>query len=313
MQTLTVEPAVLSSVADRLDELAARRYVNPEVLRRCLADLEQSWFGGIAAERAKMRLRQLTAIVEANDLMPALERDRLNRERFAGHPSLERLSLYLGRSDAVLMGFDPAGDGRLIVAFGDPDTCRNVATFVPGAGSSLDDIGGELQRALALRERAGSDTAVIMWLGYDAPDFADAMFQKAARQAAEPLRQFQAGLVATHDGEIGQLTVIGHSYGSVVIGVAERDGDLAAHDLVALGSPGMGVAQASQLRDPTQVWSSTAINDPIRLAAGPLHGTDPWQLMFGGNTFASAPHGHSGYFRPDNPALDSLAKIVTGS
>jgi hypothetical protein len=308
VQTLIVEPEVLFTVANKLDQLADSPSAGvPSVLRRCLTELERGWEGGTAAALARLRLRQLTTLGEpppALDGIPARERDRLNRERFGCTPP--RID------DGLIMGFDPAGDGRLIVAFGDPDTCHNIATYVPGATASLADSASELDRARALREAAGPDTAVIMWLGYDAPDFADAAFERSARAAAEPLRHFQSSLLATHEGPIGQMTVIGHSYGSVVIGVAERDGDLVADDLVALGSPGMGVARASQLRDPSQVWSSTALNDPIRLAVGPLLGTDPWQSEFGGHRFASAPFGHSGYFRRGNPALDTLAHLVRG-
>jgi len=303
-----VKPEVLFAVADRLDRLADAPHPGAApILRWCLRELEMAWTGGTAAALAHLRLRQLAALSEpppARDGIPARERDRLNRERFGC--ALPRID------DGLIMGFDPSGDGRLIVAFGDPDMCRNIATYVPGATTDLSNAAYELDRARALRAATGPDTAVIMWLGYDAPDGADAAFERSARAAAEPLRQFQAGLVSTHEGPIGHMTVIGHSYGSVVVGVAERDGDLAADDLVALGSPGMGVADAAQLRDPSHVWSSIARNDPIQLVPGPLLGTDPWQRSFGGHHFASAPMGHAGYLDPGNPALATLAHIVRG-
>lgn len=308
MQTLIVEPEVLFKVADQLDRLADARPVDASpVVRRCLAQLENAWTGGTAAALAHLRLRQLAALSEpppALDGIPASERDRLNRARFGG--TLPRVD------DGLVLGFDPRGDGRLIVAFGDPDTSHNIATYVPGAGNTIDNIGSELDRARALRAAAGPGTSVIMWLDYDSPDFLDSAFERSACEAAEPLRRFQSSLVSTHDGPIGHMTLIGHSYGSVVIGVAERDGDLRADDLVALGSPGMGVALAGDLRDPSHVWSSTARNDPIRLAVGPLLGTDPWQSEFGGQRFASGAFGHSGYFDPRNPALNTLAHIVRG-
>jgi Alpha/beta hydrolase len=301
-------------VADRLDRLAGERPPRRADLLRCLSDLEGAWSGGLAAPLAIDHLRRLIDLsapaLSAMDGLPIAERDRINRTYYAGHPALDRLGGYLNRGDAWLLGFDPGGDGRLIVAFGDPSTCANVATFVPGAGSSLSDVPGELERALTLKERAGSATSVVMWLGYDAPDFADAILDRSARAAAQPLQRFQAGLIAHHDGPIAQQTLIGHSYGSVVIGVAARGSARLADDLIVVGSPGMGVRSTADL--PAPVWASTAPNDPIRLAPPPIHGPDPITRRFGAHTFVSAPLGHSGYFHPTNPALDTMAAVITG-
>ncbi|MFD6611597.1 hypothetical protein ACFWD1_22270, partial [Micromonospora chalcea] len=41
-------------------------------------------------------------------------------------------------------------------------------------------------------------------------------------------------------------------------------------------------------------------------------GADPSAPGFGGRRFPSAPHGHTGYWDPDNPALDGMARIVLG-
>lgn len=312
MLTLSVRPRILHDVADRLDRLALQTPPRRTDLLRCLSDLEDAWSGGLAAPLAIERLRKLIDLsmpsVGAMDGLPIAERDRINRTYFAGHPALDRLSGYLNRGDAWLLGFDPRGDGRLIVAFGDPAKCPNVATYVPGAGASLAGISDELERAVTLRERAGSSTSVIMWLGYDPPDFADAVLDRSARSGAVALREFQAGIVSHHDGPIDQRTLIGHSYGSVVIGVAGRSGPLNADDLVVLGSPGMGVRSSADL--PARVWASTAANDPIRLAPPAIHGPDPVSRGFGATTFASARMGHSGYLDPGNPALDTVARIA---
>jgi hypothetical protein len=313
MLTLSVRPRILHDVADRLDRLALETPPRRADLVRCLSDLEAAWSGGLAAPVAIERLRKLIELsmpsVSAMDGLPIAERDRINRTYYAGHPALDRLSGYVKRGDAWLLGFDPRGDGRLIVAFGDPSKCPHIATYVPGAGASLAAISGELERAVTLRERAGESTSVIMWLGYDPPDFADAILERSARSAADPLRRFQDGITSHHDGPIRQRTLIGHSYGSVVIGVAGRSGPLAADDLVVLGSPGMGVRSSADL--PARVWASTAANDPIRLAPQAILGPDPVGHRFGATTFASARMGHSGYLDPGNPALDTVADIAS--
>lgn len=313
MHTLSVQPLILHDVADRLDRLALQSPPRRADLLSCLSDLEDAWSGGLAAPLAVESLRRLIDLsmptVSAMDALPIAERDRINRMYFAGHPALDRLSGYLNRGDAWLLGFDPRGDGRLIVAFGDAATTPHVATFVPGAGASLAQTAGELERAVSLRERAGQSTSVIMWLGYDPPDFADAILQRSARDAAGALRAFQNGIISNHDGPIRQLTVIGHSYGSVVVGVAGRTGSLPADDLIVVGSPGMGIRSATDV--PSRVWASTASNDPIRLAPPIIHGPDPIARGFGARIFHSAPMGHSGYFDPANPALDTMTAVAT--
>ena len=75
-----------------------------------------------------------------------------------------------------LLGIGDEGNGRAIVSFGNPDTARNVAAYVPGLGTSLDrDFAeGDLKRARdtaigAAEMDPNSATASIAWLGYDAP------------------------------------------------------------------------------------------------------------------------------------------------
>lgn len=311
-----MRPEVLLDVADRLEGLAREYPPRRADLQRCLSDLERAWQGGTAGPLAVARLRRLIDLSApspaAMDALPVAERDRLNRTYFAGHPAFERLAGYVHRGDAWILGFDPRGDGRIIVAFGDPSASSHVATFVPGAGATLRDVEGELERALTLKERAGDTASVVMWLGYDPPDLADAALGRAARSAAVPLLAFQAGLAADHRGESVHRTVIGHSYGSVVVGAAASRGELFADELIVVGSPGLGVGNRSAQGLGAAVWASTAADDPIRLVPPPVHGPDPVAPGFGARLFASAPLGHSGYFDRRNPALDSMAAIITG-
>ncbi|MER7165836.1 alpha/beta hydrolase [Micromonospora sp. NPDC000207] len=248
---------------------------------------------------------------------------------------------------AYLLGLETGGEGRTIVALGNPDRADNVLTYVPGMTSGLADATGELSRAARVRSRCAElapdrETAALLWLDYDAPDFLhEALRSGPARDAGPTLHQFQEGLRATHEGPPARQTVLGHSYGSTVVGTAARDHGLAADALVFVGSPGVGVEHAGQLRvPPGQVWSSTAPDDVIRLTRPPedllrratLTGTplgvvtglvdssdgglwfgrDPSHPGFGGRTFPSSRHGHTGYWEDGNPALDGMAGIVLG-
>ncbi|RLK13781.1 alpha/beta hydrolase family protein [Micromonospora sp. M71_S20] len=249
---------------------------------------------------------------------------------------------------AYLLGLGTAGEGRAVVALGNPDRSARVLTYVPGMTAGLHDVPGELGRAARVLSRCAAlapeeEAAAVLWLDYDAPDFLhEAAWPGQARDAGPALHRFQDGLRETHDGPPGRQTVLGHSYGSLVVGTAARDHGLAADALVFVGSPGVGVAHAGELGVPAgQVWASTAPDDVIRwarppdelarrslLGASPVgpaigallgaperelwFGQDPSHPGFGGRTFPSGRHGHTGYWAPDNPALDGMARVVLG-
>ncbi|WFE42362.1 alpha/beta hydrolase [Micromonospora sp. WMMD998] len=248
---------------------------------------------------------------------------------------------------AYLLGLDLAGDGRAVVALGNPDRAGAVLTYVPGMTADLADAPAELGRAARVLDRCaaigpGEETAAVLWLDYDAPDFlTEAAGARQAEDAGPALHRFQEGLRATHEGPPARQTVLGHSYGSLVVGAAARDHGLGADALVFVGSPGVGVDHATELRMPAgQVWASTAPDDVIRLARQPdelarravlagtplgpalavldprsdrlWFGADPSAPGFGGRRFPSARHGHTGYWDADNPALDAMARIVLG-
>ncbi|QLQ37818.1 alpha/beta hydrolase [Micromonospora robiginosa] len=258
----------------------------------------------------------------------------------------ERLAA-TGAPRAYLLGFDPGGDGRAVVALGNPDRSGAVLTYVPGMTADLADAPAELGRAARVLARCaaigpGEETAAVLWLDYDAPDFLpEATGARQAEDAGPALHRFQEGLRATHEGPPARQTVLGHSYGSLVVGTAARDHGLGADALVFVGSPGVGVDHATELRMPAgQVWASTAPDDVIRLARDPdelarrtvlagtplgpalavldphadrlWFGADPSTPGFGGRRFPSARRGHAGYWDADNPALDGMARIVLG-
>jgi hypothetical protein len=251
---------------------------------------------------------------------------------------------------AYLLRLDLAGDGRAVVALGDPDRAGNVLTHVPGMTADLASYGGELSRAEQVAVRAtelgpAAGTSTVMWLDYDAPDFVDeAAGAGRARAGAVALRHFQDGLRATHDGA-ARLTVLGHSYGSLVVGHAAADPGLAADGIVFVGSPGVGVDTAADLHVPAgHVWSTTSRSDVIQYAPvaptsligdlaaaatvpliGPAiafgtpedhlwFGRNPSDPSFGARVFRSQPDaGHGGYWDPGGPALDAITAIVLGA
>ena len=162
-------------------------------------------------------------------------------------------------------------DGRVLaaVARGDVDHAKNVATIVPGIGTTVNGkLGGEINRAGVIRDAAVAegnlatkDVAVVSWLGYKAPpnlsldmegnlDIATPDF---ARKGAVKLAGFETGLAASRRYGAGDanITLIGHSYGSAVSGMATtmtRDGDV--DNVILCGSPGMGTDDPSEIHVP---------------------------------------------------------------
>ncbi|BCK71550.1 hypothetical protein Srufu_055030 [Streptomyces libani subsp. rufus] len=298
-------------------------------------------------------------IVGRTDGLPSTVRDDANRlaldqelsamENFEYHDkyseddynkrfsNLQMLQKELDKRDGVtgekqlyVLGFDSEGDGKAIVAMGNPDTADNVGVNVPGTSTSMESTGGQLSRIDSMQNAAkiadgNSKTSMVYWLGYDAPEIPvsqagnlDVADTGRAEDAAPALRNFTHGLRASHEGGPANLSVIGHSYGSTVVGAAaSEDGGLDADNIAVVGSPGMTVDKASDLNiDPDHVYIGRAKDDGIKGAAGATLGPDPVQETFGGHRFKVDTHGHSGYWdETDHGPSQSLlnqGKIIAG-
>lgn len=181
-------------------------------------------------------------------------------ERDEGHDGLP----------VMLWAYDPlafSGKGRAAIAIGNPDKARNTAVIVPGTNSSVrggwmsdgtdDAINLYQQAARADPQRS---TAVLAWMGYDAPEF-ETQWQQAitdpsnleqvgtpwrARQAGALLAADVNGLAATHDASTPRhVTVLGHSYGSTTVADAFANSGMRANDAVLTGCPGTDLARSA--------------------------------------------------------------------
>jgi hypothetical protein len=234
------------------------------------------------------------------------------------------LAALLRRTGATPFRHEPCGDGRLVAVLGDLATADHLAFVVPGVGNQLGNVEGLLQKASALqaemlrRHVRHGRVAVVAWLGYNPPDgdplgWVQAGDPAPARQGAPWLLR---DLAALRDlaPQGAHITVIGHSYGSRLVGEAMRMplAGLDVADVIAAGSPGMGVQDRASLGHPgTRVWATSSWRDPIRWA--PRHGEDPAAPGFGALPLsARGVRSHADYFVAGTGSLAAMAAIAVG-
>ncbi|SED94292.1 Alpha/beta hydrolase [Streptomyces sp. 2131.1] len=242
-----------------------------------------------------------------------------------------------GLPEAYLLGFDPTGlgDGRIILANGNPDTADHVGVWVPGTKASLESSGGDLGRAEKLwaeshRMARGKDVSTILWLDYNAPDnvLPQATRGEYAVEGGPRLHDFLEGnRVAQQaaDGTRSHTTVLGHSYGSTVVGVSAQSGswqDLkAADDYVFAGSPGVQADHAGDLGvRGNHVWAMGADSwdDDMVREGGRFMGLGdnlaiPTDKSFGGMIMKSDASGHTGFYDEDSISLRNQAAVIVGA
>ncbi|WP_433794997.1 alpha/beta hydrolase [Actinoplanes sp. CA-252034] len=231
---------------------------------------------------------------------------------------------------AFLLGLSTADDGRAIVSVNNPDTANNVLTYVPGTTADLAGSRGDIDRADKMAADAGhtdpaATTASIYWLGYDAPDLIpNAASDSYAEKGATELSGFQSGLRATHEGDVpSRNTVLGHSYGSTVMGHSAMQSGFEADAAIFVGSPGVDVNHVSELPGlpSNEIYATRAEHDMIKWIPDldAAHGNDPVRSDFGAWVFPSDPGDavrqdltHSAYWENGNIARKNIARIVTG-
>ncbi|MGW0172597.1 alpha/beta hydrolase [Rhodococcus sp. NPDC003322] len=290
---------------------------------------------GVVDEPTQLRRREYEDWCESRDGVA---------DEVAGYDAVAR-QIEAGGGTLYLLGIDD--EGRAAIAVNNPDTAVNVATFVPGTGSTLSGIGGDVERSQSMLDAANladpAATAVITWHGYNAPQsiVRDAALRSFADAGAPRLDAFQDGLRAAHDGPPAHAVVIGHSYGTTVIGTAAAYGSsLGVDELVFVGSPGVTVPDVDHLRldgvDPAgnhaRVYVTAAKGDPVPLIGdmfgNAAHGPNPARDAFGAQVFEGDPGtpwhlpilgdigidpgSHSDYWDSGNPSLEAMGRIIVG-
>ncbi|MFC8078815.1 alpha/beta hydrolase [Streptomyces sp. NPDC057307] len=269
------------------------------------------------------------AVLQARDA----ERERTDDDRLSAegrHQATRRLHRFqsLAGAGRQLLAFDPTGNGRAAEVFGDLGGAERVSVVVPGVDTNLltferterhytAPVG--MAESLYGAERAaapGTRTAVIAWADYTAPSGIgmDAAIGKLASDGAVRLNALTAALPGD-----SRVSLICHSYGSVVCGIAARRLPARVTDVAVAGSPGMRVESVGQLNTHARVWAMRDQDDWIQIlpyldVGGLGHGADPVTPDFGARVLsARGAVGHGGYFEPGTESLENFADIGVGS
>jgi hypothetical protein len=249
----------------------------------------------------------------------------------AGHGDRHRAEADrdLAAASRQLLAFDGRGTGRAVEVFGDLARADRVAVLVPGSDTTLDTYDRFRATATALHHRlttedtgAATRVAVVAWLGYDTPGTVGTAVLTPGRadEAAPRLSDFLRGLYAL-TGRDTRVSLLCHSYGSVVCARTAARGGPPVADIALLGSPGTGADSAAALRTPARIWAARGGDDwvaEVPHVEADLFGTtvgfgaDPVSPEFGARVFAAGDGGHSDYFTPGSASLANLARIVLG-
>ncbi|WP_329388225.1 alpha/beta hydrolase [Streptomyces sp. NBC_01716] len=298
--------------------------------RTGLADRYPLVVGNLNGAPLTLRYRaNRLAVIQARDV----ERERMDDSRLSvvgRHQAGRRMHRFesMAGEGRQILAFDPTGDGRAAEVFGDLDSAGRVSVVVPGADTNLltfertkrrytAPVG--MARSLYEAERAASPrtrTAVIAWADYTAPAGigVDAVTGRLASKGAGRLKALTSALPGT-----SRVSLICHSYGSVVCGIAARRLPARVTDVAVAGSPGMRAESAGQLDSRARVWAMRDSDDWIQavpyLEVGGLgHGADPVTSDFGARVLsAQGAAGHTGYFEPGTESLRNFADIGVGS
>ena len=311
----SVDRAAVDRATSDLEGLIASDGADPGAVAEFFKDLDPAVAEALASEHPELvgNLDGAPIGLRYTANAEAIKREiaRLRADGVDDDDSRLKKLLEFDDPDRHFLLFDPEGDGRAAEVFGDLTTARHVAVVVPGMNNDLDNFtGGDAEKVQHQASQFDPDqVATIQWLGYDTPEGATALGTGAADPGAEALPQFVEGIRAQRSERL-HWTVIGHSYGSLVTGMAESGQGLDVDETVLVGSPGVGVDHASDLGD-GNVWVGLADWDLVGYSG--WFGPNPHDKGFGATRFHTGDvSGHSSYFNEGSESLRNIGLIAAG-
>jgi pimeloyl-ACP methyl ester carboxylesterase len=238
-----------------------------------------------------------------------------------------------------MVSFHPGSPPLGAFAVGDLDHAASVSFLVPGMGSSLADTtqymrtGSNVQAAQQRLPPPAQPTAMVTWIGYEAPPNAlttgdiSVFHQGYAERGAPSFAGDLAGLRASRPDV--QMNVVAHSYGSTMASLALADNpSVGVKSFVTLGSAGihssvpdahathaghMYAAQADERND--VAWIGRTFSSPHR--ADPTENFGATRIATGGGSpvnihdlSAPAGSGDFGYLDSGTQSLAATARVT---
>lgn len=366
---ITAQQAYLDTLSpDQLDEIIrehpewlANAYgIDPAVRSQAAEAYIPKLRSEILAEKAPLlrELRELQATVPQGPGGPAVLGNKIREVEKKLEPLDNQLAdldqieqSVIDHGDMHLLGLRPHDNGvGAIVSRGDITEADHVAVHVPGMGTQTEDkpdagndLPGEIDKMRYLRlamedslrrdGRADETIATVTYMNMDFPDwFPQASTPDYADTAAPDLAAALNGINATSEKGTN-LTVLGHSYGSLTTSEALQNGGT-ADNVVFYGSPGL--ESSGDTFDPSSL-SVPQDNRYIMLAKEDLIAPAGAVAPFGGppanidgltrldtNQHDDLPdgtptdllgdsRGHSEYDNPKTTSLWNMAAIATGA
>jgi hypothetical protein len=194
---------------------------------------------------------------------------------------------------------DPSQMIRAATSIGDPFTADHVSVTVPGVSSTTrQSLATMTQEAYGLRQEAqfiasktgeSQNISTIAWMGYQPPpvlDSWDTFNDGLARAGAPKLESFLSDLNAASHNPGHTTALFGHSYGSLLSGIALKDGaSSTVNNVVLYGTPGFDASSPAQLgMSDKNFFIMSAPGDLVTNQVGalaPLHGwgSDPNEVI----------------------------------
>lgn len=289
----------------------------------------RNWWMSLTPEQRAALVESQPGRIGNLDGVPFAERDKANHlamqrlldsETSADGPIHRRLRQFTDMTgeidkDRHFLVFDPSADGKVAEVFGDLEHADYVTVVVPGVTSDLESFHRVSGNARVVQDAAGKNTAVIAWIGYDAPDSIPDVAEVWTGPGIEGGKAL-ASFVAAVQAESGAKVILtGHSYGSYVVGQALLAG-ARVESAVFIGSPGAGVERVADFPPgAAQHYYAGAI--PLDPVAGlQAFGQAPTDPDFGATVFdagrgADVLHRHSQYF-DEGVGRDNIVRIASG-